>query len=287
MPKAQGGAPPPQVAEPRAKTTLFAHGALGRARCPDPALQTSPMAWTWFHRLASPPHVYRVAGRLTPWLAWPAAALIVAGLIGGLVLAPPDYQQGQGYRIIYVHAPSAWMSLMVYSTMAVAAGIALIWRMKVAHAVAASCAPIGASFTFAALVTGSLWGAPMWGTYWQWDPRLTSELILLFLYLGYMGLRSAFDDVQRADRVSAVLAVVGVVNVPIIHYSVVWWNSLHQAPSIMRLGKPTMPASMFVPLLMMLLGFTLFFGALLLVRLRGEVLSRERTATWIREAVRP
>ena len=166
------------------------------------------MAWTWFHRLASPPHVYRVAGRLTPWLAWPAAALIIAGLIGGLVLAPPDYQQGDGYRIIYVHAPSAWMSLMVYTTMAVAAAIGLIWRMKVAHAVAASCAPIGASFTFAALVTGSLWGAPMWGTYWQWDPRLTSELILLLLYLGYMGLRSAFDDVPRADRVSAVLAVV-------------------------------------------------------------------------------
>jgi heme exporter protein C len=127
----------------------------------------------------------------------------------------------------------------------------------------------------------------MWGTYWQWDPRLTSELILLFLYLGYMGLRSAFDDVQRADRASAVLAVVGVVNVPIIHYSVIWWNSLHQAPSVMRLGKPTMPPSMLVPLLMMLAGFTLFFGALLLVRLRGEVLSRERTASWIREAVRP
>jgi heme exporter protein C len=127
----------------------------------------------------------------------------------------------------------------------------------------------------------------MWGTYWQWDPRLTSELILLFLYLGYMGLRSAFDDVQRADRVSAVLAVVGIVNVPIIHYSVVWWNSLHQAPSVMRLGKPTMPPSMLAPLLMMLVGFTLFFGALLLVRLRGEVLSRERTASWIREAVRP
>ena len=245
------------------------------------------MAWTWFHRLASPPHVYRVAGRLTPWLAWPAAALIVAGLIGGLVLAPPDYQQGDGYRIIYVHAPSAWMSLMVYTTMAVAAAIGLIWRMKVAHAVAASCAPIGASFTFAALVTGSLWGAPMWGTYWQWDPRLTSELILLFLYLGYMGLRSALEDVQRADRVSAVLAIVGVVNVPIIHYSVIWWNSLHQAPSVMRLGEPTMPASMLVPLLMMLLGFSLFFGALLLVRVRGEVLSRERTASWIREALRP
>jgi heme exporter protein C len=134
-------------------------------------------------------------------------------------------------------------------------------------------------------VTGALWGEPMWGTYWEWDPRLTSELILLFLYLGYMGLRAGLEDTQRADRASAVLAVVGVVNVPIIHYSVTWWNSLHQAPTVMRLAKPTMAASMLVPLLMMLLGFTLFFGAVLLVRLRGEVLSRERSASWIREVV--
>src|ERR1700683_790064 len=168
------------------------------------------MAWTWFHRLASPPHVYGLAARLTPWLAWPAAALIIAGLYGGLVLAPPDYQQGDGFRIIYVHAPSAWMSLMVYVTMAVSAAVGLIWRMKIAHAAAASCALIGASFTVAALVTGSLWGRPMWGTYWEWDPRLTSELILLFLYMGYMALRSGVDDVQGADRGSALLAVVRV-----------------------------------------------------------------------------
>ena len=243
------------------------------------------MAWTWFHRLASTPHVYALATRLTPWLSWPAAALIVAGLYGGLVLAPPDYQQGDGFRIIYVHAPCAWMSLMVYVTMAISAAVGLIWRMKVAHAVAASCAPIGASFTFAALVTGSLWGRPMWGTYWEWDPRLTSELILLFLYLGYMGLRSAIDDAQRADRASALLAIVGVINVPIIHYSVLWWNSLHQAPSVMKLAKPEMPAAMLIPLLMMLAGFTLFFFALLLVRMRAEILNRERTANWIREAL--
>ncbi len=186
---------------------------------------------------------------------------------------------------MYVHVPSAWVSLMVYVTMAISAAVGLIWRMKVAHAVAASCAPIGASFTFAALVTGSLWGRPMWGTYWEWDPRLTSELILLFLYLGYMGLRSAIDDVQRADRASALLAIVGVVNVPIIHYSVLWWNSLHQAPSVMKLGKPDMPAAMLVPLLTMFVGFTLFFGYLLLVRLRGEILRRERAASWIREAL--
>ena len=243
------------------------------------------MAWTWFHRLGSPPHVYALAARLTPWFAWPAAALILAGLYGGLVLAPPDYQQGDDFRIIYVHAPSAWMSLMVYVTMAVAAAVGLIWRMKVAHAAAASCAAIGASFTIAALATGSLWGRKMWGTYWEWDPRLVSELILLFLFLGYMALRSAIDDLQRADRASALLAVVGVVNVPIIHYSVLWWNSLHQAPSVMKLGKPDMPAAMLAPLLIMLVGFTLLFVYLLLVRLRGEILRRERTASWIREAL--
>ena len=245
------------------------------------------MAWTWFHRLASPPYIYGLAARLTPWFAWPAAVLIVVGVYWGLAVAPPDYQQGQGFRIIYVHAPAAWMSLMVYMTMGISAAVGLIWRMKVAHAVAASCAPIGASFTFVALVTGSLWGGPMWGTYWEWDPRVVSELILLFLYLGYMGLRASMDDVQRADRTSAVLAVVGTVNVPIIHYSVVWWNSLHQAASVMKLGEPSMPPSMLTPLMMMLAGFTFLFGALLLVRLRAEVLTRERTASWIREALAP
>jgi heme exporter protein C len=244
------------------------------------------MRWTWFHRLASPPYLYALAARLTPWFAWPAALLIVAGLYAGLVLAPPDYQQGEGFRIIYVHVPSAWMSLMVYVTMGVAAAVGLIWRMKVAHAVAASCAPIGASFTVAALETGSLWGKPMWGTWWVWDPRLTSELILLFLYLGFMALRAGFDDTQRADRAAALLAIVGMVNVPIIHYSVIWWNSLHQAPSVMRFGKPTMPAAMVAPLLVLLLGFSLYFVAVLLVRVRAEILQRERAARWIGETLR-
>ena len=243
------------------------------------------MAWTWFHRLGSPPYIYGLAARLTPWLAWPAAVLIAYGLYAGLFVAPADYQQGDGYRIIFLHAPSAYMSVMVYTTMAIAAAVGLIWRIKIAHAAAASCAAIGATFTVLTLATGSLWGKPMWGTYWEWDPRITSELLLLFLYLGYMGLRSAFDDLQRADRVSAVLAIVGVVNVPIIHFSVIWWNSLHQAPSLMKLGKPTMPPEMYVPILAMFLGFTFLFGALLLTRLRAEVLNRERTATWIRDVV--
>ena len=244
------------------------------------------MDWTWFHRLGSPPHIYRIAGTLTPWFAWPAGILIVTALYAGLVLAPPDYQQGDGFRIIYVHAPSAWLSVMIYGVMATAAAVGLIWRMKVAHAVAASCAGVGAWFTAVSLVTGMLWGKPMWGTYWVWDPRLTAQLILFFLYLGYMGLRSGIDDLGRADRASAVLAIVGVINIPIIRYSVEWWNSIHQAPSVMKMDRPSMPFDMLAPLLMMLLGFTLYFAAVMLVRLRAEILARERTASWIREVLR-
>jgi heme exporter protein C len=242
--------------------------------------------WTWFYRLASPPHVFRVARMLAPWLLSIAALLIGYGLVVGLVFAPPDYQQGDAFRIIYVHAPSAWLSMFGYTTMAVAGGIALIWRIKIGHAVAAAIAPIGASFTVLALVTGSLWGRPMWGTYWAWDPRLTSELILLFLYFGVLSLRPAFEDAARGDRAAALLAVVGVVNVPIIHYCVQWWNSLHQGATVVKFAKPSMPASMLVPLLSMLFGFMFFFGAVLCIRLRGEVLNRERLATWVREAIK-
>ena len=243
------------------------------------------MDWTWFHRLASPPHIYRVAGTLTPWFAWPAGLLIVSALYAGLFLAPPDYQQGEGFRMIYVHAPSAWLSVMIYGVMATAAAVGLIWRMKVAHAAAASCAAIGASFTFVSLVTGMLCGKPMWGTYWVWDPRLTAQLVLLILYLGYMALRSGIDDLGRADRASAVLAIIGVVNLPIIRYSVEWWNSIHQAPSVMKMERPSMPFDMLAPLLMMLLGFTLLFAAVMLVRMRAEVLRRERGASWVKEVV--
>ena len=237
--------------------------------------------WTWFHKLASPPHFYRIAGKTVPWFAWPALALILLGLWGGLVKAPMDYQQGEGFRIFYVHVPNAIMSMFVYSTMAIAAGIGLIWRMKLAHAVAAASAPIGAWFTFCALATGSLWGKPMWGTWWVWDARLTSELILLFLYLGYIALRSSIEDPQRADRASAVLALVGVINLPIIHYSVVWWNSLHQGSTMFNPGA--MSIEMKWPALAMLLGFMLYYGAVLFVRLRAEVIRRERNAAWLRE----
>jgi heme exporter protein C len=241
------------------------------------------MNWTWFHRLASPPHFYRIADRLTPWFGWPAFLLIGVGLYGGLVLAPADYQQGDGFRILYVHAPSAWLSMFIYATMATAAGIGLIWRIKLAHAVAAAAAPVGAWFTFLALATGSLWGKPMWGTWWVWDARLTSELILLFLYLGFIALRASIDDVQRADRAGAVLAIVGIVNLPIIHYSVYWWNTLHQGSTVTKLDKPSITFDMLWPLLAMMLGFTLYFGAVLTTRLRGEVIRRERDASWLRE----
>jgi heme exporter protein C len=215
-----------------------------------------------------------------------AAVAIGCGTIAGLIFAPPDYQQGDAFRIVYVHAPSAWLSLFAYTTLAIAGAIGLVWRIKMGHAVAAASAPIGASFTLAALVTGSLWGRPMWGTYWAWDPRLTSELILLFLYVGVMSLRAAFEDPARGDRAAALLGIVGVVNVPIIHYSVVWWNSLHQGATIAKIGKPEMALSMLWPLLCMLLGFMCFYGGVLCMRLRGEVLNRERQAAWVREAMR-
>lgn len=241
--------------------------------------------WTWFHKLASPPYVYRTAAALTPWFLSLAGVAIGYGLIDGLAFAPRDYQQGDAFRIIYVHVPSGWLSMFAFTVMALAGAVGLIWRIKVGHAVAAAVAPIGASFTAAALFTGSLWGRPMWGTYWAWDPRLTSELILLFLYVGVMSLRPAFEDPGRGDRAAALLGIVGVVNVPIIHYSVVWWNSLHQGATVAKLGRPAMPGSMLWPLLSMFLGFMLFFGAVLCIRLRGEVLNRERQAAWVREAI--
>ena len=244
------------------------------------------MAWTWLHRFGSPPHFYRVAGTLTPWFAWPAGILMVVGMGWGLTVAPPDANQGDAYRIIFIHVPAAWLSLMSYTAMAVAAASGLIWRIKVSHAVATAIAPAGAVFTALALVTGMLWGQPMWGTYWSWsDPRLVFELVLLFLFLGYLALRSAIDDESRADRASALLATVGIVNVPLVHYSVEIWNSLHQGPTVLRAGGPGMPAEMLWPLLLSALGFTCYFVAVMLTRARAEVLRRERSGGWLAEAL--
>jgi heme exporter protein C len=237
----------------------------------------------WMHRLASPPHFYRAAEALARWLLWLGLALIAAGTYGGLVLAPADYQQGEGFRIIYVHVPSAFLSMSIYVLMASAAAIGLIWRIKLAHAVAAGAAPVGASITFLALATGALWGQPMWGTWWVWDARLTSELVLLFLYFGYIMLRGAFDDVSKADRASAVLAIVGVVNVPIIHYSVEWWSTLHQGPTIAKLDNPSITWAMLWPLLAMICGFLLYCLAAITQRVRGEVIEREHHARWVQD----
>jgi len=242
--------------------------------------------WTWFHKFGSPPHFYRLAERVNPWLLFPGLALIGYGTFAGLFIAPPDYQQGDAFRIIYVHVPAAYLSLMAYSIMAVAGGIGLIWRMKLAHAVGAAAAPIGAWFTFLALATGSIWGRPMWGTWWEWgDPRLMSELILLFLYFGYMALRAAIDDSAKADKACAVLALVGVVNVVIVHYSVEWWSSLHQGQTLLAEGGPAIDREMLYPLLANIFGFSLVFGSLLLRRVRTEVLYRERRTRWVREMI--
>jgi heme exporter protein C len=244
--------------------------------------------WNFFHKLASPPHFYRISAAVIPWFAGVGLLLIAYGTIAGLFVAPSDYQQGDAFRIIYVHVPAAYISMLAYSLMAISAGIGLVWRMKLAHAVAAGAAPLGAWFTFLALATGSIWGRPMWGTWWEWgDPRLTSELIMLFLYFGYMALRSAIDDTAKADKASAVLALVGVVNIPIIHFSVEWWSSLHQGPTLIRKGGPAIQTDMLYPLLAMLLGFSLVFGALLLSRVRSEVLFRERRSRWVRKLVFP
>ncbi len=238
--------------------------------------------WIWLHRFGSPQYFYTVSGNILPWVGGATALLILAGLYLGLFVAPPDYQQGDSYRIMFIHVPSAWNSMFIYLLMAAAAAIGLIWNIKLADIVAAVSAPIGASFTFLTLVTGSLWGRPIWGTWWEWDARLTSELILLFLYLGYIALQSAFEDRRTAARASAVLAIVGAVNVPIIYFSVQWWNTLHQ-PQSLGLGGSTIHPSMLWPLLLMAVGFKLLYVTMLLLRARAEVLERERNSAWVRE----
>jgi len=223
---------------------------------------------------------------LEPWLLWLAVALLLIGAYGGLVLAPPDYLQGEGFRIIYVHVPSAFLSMFTYMLMAIASGIGLIWRMKLAYCVAAATAPIGAAFTVLALITGAIWGQPMWGSWWEWDPRLTSELILLFLFLGYIFLRQALRETRQADRASAILAVVGVVNVPIIHYSVEWWTSIHQGPSLAKMETPSIQGDMLWPLLVMIIGYQLLFFAVLLTGVRAQVLDREKNSRWVSDLLR-
>ena len=243
------------------------------------------MFGNFFHKMASPPWFYRISGKLIPWVGAAFALLLLYGLYGGLVLAPADYQQGDSFRIIYIHVPAAWMSLFIYVLMAVCGVITLVWRMKMAEVVLIASAPVGAAFTFLALVTGSIWGKPMWGTWWVWDGRLTSELILLFLYLGVIALHNAIEDRQTAAKAVAILAIVGVVNVPIIHYSVEWWSTLHQGPTITKLDKPSIHVDMLIPLLVMAVAFKLYYVTAMLMRARVELLERERNSKWVRELV--
>ena len=243
------------------------------------------MFGNFFHKMASPPWFYRISGKLIPWVGAACALLLLYGLYGGLVLAPADYQQGDSFRIIYIHVPAAWMSLFIYVLMAVCGVITLVWRMKMAEVVLIASAPVGAAFTFLALVTGSIWGKPMWGTWWVWDGRLTSELILLFLYLGVIALHNAIEDRQTAAKAVAILAIVGVVNVPIIHYSVEWWATLHQGPTITKLDKPSIHVDMLIPLLVMAVAFKLYYVTAMLMRARVELLERERNSKWVKEMV--
>jgi heme exporter protein C len=235
--------------------------------------------------LANPTRFMDLSARLLPWLAAAAAVVIVCGLYLAFFVAPPDYQQGETVRIMFVHVPAAWMSMFVYACMAGAGAAVLVWNVKLAEMFAAACAPIGASFTLLALISGSLWGKPMWGTWWAWDARLTSELILLFLYIGVMALQASIDDPKRAARAAAILALVGVVNLPIIHFSVEWWNTLHQPASVGRMGTPAIHPSILIPLLVMAVAFTLYFVTVALMRMRAEVLERERHTSWVAEAV--
>ena len=236
-------------------------------------------------RFANPARFMRISAAALPWCSWLTLLVIAAGLYLALIAAPPDYQQGEAVRIMYVHVPAAWMALNGYLFVAVASGVALVWRHPLAEVAARSAAPIGAAFTFVCLTTGSLWGRPMWGTWWVWDARLTSVLVLFFLYLGYIALVNGFDDPVRGGRAGSVLALVGVVNLPIIKFSVDWWNTLHQPASVLRFGKPTIALSMLVPLLVMALGFMLLFLTLFLLRMRAEL--NERKTLTLRLNTRP
>lgn len=232
--------------------------------------------WRWLYQLASPRGFNRFSAALLPWLLAGWLLALAVGLWWSLAGAPADYQQGEGYRILFIHAPAAWLSMFIYTGMAIVSAIGLIWKFKLAPVFTAASAPLGAAFTVLTLITGSIWGKPMWGTWWVWDARLTSELILLFLYLGFIALQSAIPDSKSRDQAGAVLLIVGVVNIPIIHYSVEWWNTLHQPASIMKLDTPSVHPSMLYPLLLMAVAFKLFYGAALLLAMQCELLQRER-----------
>ncbi len=239
--------------------------------------------YKWIHQFGSPKYFYDISLHLSKWITIVCIVCFVGGLYGGLVLAPADYQQGDSFRIIYVHVPAAWMSLFIYIILAASGAISLIWHIKITDIIARVSAPIGASFTFLALSTGAIWGKPMWGTYWVWDARLTSELILLFLYLGYIALQSAFDDKRIAARAGAILALIGIINIPIIHYSVEWWSTLHQGPTITKIDKPSIHFTMLIPLILMVIAFKTFYIATVLIKTRSEILKYECSSSWVKK----
>ncbi len=236
----------------------------------------------WF-RYASPQTFYPLAGKMVPWFMSAAALLAAIGLYIGFFAAPTDFQQGEAYRIIFIHVPAAWMSMFIYLVMAFWAGIGLAFNTRLSSMMAHALAPTGALMTFIALWTGAFWGRPTWGAWWVWDARLTSELILLFLYLGYLSLVAAIDDPRRADKASAVLALVGAINVPIIYFSVQWWNTLHQGSSVSMSRAPSMAAIMLTGMLIMVFAFWAYSIAVSLMRLRRQILARERNAAWVRQ----
>ncbi len=241
--------------------------------------------WSFIQRFASPPYFYRISEKIMPWLMAIFLSTLIYGLYGGLVAAPTDYQQGDSFRIIYIHVPAAWMSMFIYIVMAFYGAIGLIWRIKLADVMVISSAPIGAAFTLLALATGSIWGKPMWGTWWVWDARLTAELILLFLYIGIISLYNAIEDKRTASRAIAILALVGVVNIPIIHYSVEWWATLHQGPTVTKFDKPSIHIDMLIPLLVMAVSFKFYYFIALMQRAKNEVLRRESGSKWVRKIV--
>ena len=236
----------------------------------------------WF-KYSSPQTFYPLAGKAVPWFLGIAAVLALAGLYIAFFAAPIDFQQGDAYRIIFIHVPAAWMSMLIYIVMAFWAGIGLAFNTRLSSMMAHALAPTGALMTFIALWTGAFWGRPTWGAWWVWDARLTSELVLLFLYIGYLSLRAAIDDPRRADKASAVLALVGAINVPIIYFSVKWWNTLHQGSSVSFTRAPNMAAVMLVGMLIMVFAFWAYSIAAALMRVRCEILERERNAAWVRE----
>ena len=239
----------------------------------------------WYYRLGAPNWFYPLAGKLIPWVTLIMLALLIPGLYMGLVTAPPDYQQGESFRIMYVHVPAAWMSMFVYAAMAVAAVVALVWRIRMAEIMIISSIPIGASFTLIALVTGALWGKPMWGAWWVWDARLTSELILLFIYLGIFALYNAIEDKQSAGRAMSILTLVGVVNLPIIHYSVVWWNTLHQAATVSKFDTPSIHIDMLIPLLLMAAAFQFLYLLVLLLKMRANLMEQDIASGWVKKII--